>query len=278
MEELRQIIETAFARGSELEPDQSLHDAFARFKTLLNAGEIRAAEKHAGQWQVLSWVKKGVLLGFRLGELVDYSIDEQFRYFDKSTYPLKQLTLSDGVRQVPGGSSIRDGCYVAKGVVLMPPAYINVAAYVEQGTMIDSHALVGSCAQIGKRVHLSAGCQIGGVLEPIGAVPVIVEDDVLVGGNSGIYDGTIVQQHAVIGAGTILTGSTPVIDLVKREIYRRTQEQALIIPAGAVVVPGTRKLENGFAKEQGVAIYTPVIIKYRDQKTASVTALEDSLR
>jgi 2,3,4,5-tetrahydropyridine-2-carboxylate N-succinyltransferase len=223
-------------------------------------------------------VKKGILLGFRLGELTDLSINDEFRFFDKSTYPLKKLTTADQVRLVPGGSAIRDGAFVAKGVVLMPPAYINVGAYVDEGTMIDSHALVGSCAQIGKRVHLSAGSQIGGVLEPIGAYPVIIEDEVFIGGNCGIFEGSIVKRRAVIAAGVILTGSTPVYDLVREKIYRRSADQPLVIPEGAVVVPGTRRLDKPFAREHNLALYAPVIVKYRDPNTDAATALETSLR
>ncbi|MFQ6115527.1 MAG: 2,3,4,5-tetrahydropyridine-2,6-dicarboxylate N-succinyltransferase, partial [bacterium] len=210
--------------------------------------------------------------------LVDYSINQQFRFFDKSTYPLKTFQVKDDVRQVPGGSSIRDGAYVAPGVVIMPPAYINVGAYVDSESMIDSHALVGSCAQIGKRVHLSAGAQIGGVLEPVGAMPVIIEDNVLVGGNCGIYDGTIVGLNAVIGAGTILTGSTPVYDLVKNTVYRKTESESLIIPSGAVVVPGSRAIKSSFAQEHGISICCPIIVKYRDEKTTATTLLEEALR
>ncbi|MEK9138209.1 MAG: 2,3,4,5-tetrahydropyridine-2,6-dicarboxylate N-succinyltransferase [Bacteroidota bacterium] len=251
---------------------------FNEFKFFLNRGEIRAAEKVKNEWQVNHWVKKGILLGFRLGELVDVSINGQFRYFDKSTYPLKQLMISDGVREVPGGSSIRDGAYVARGVVCMPPMYINVGAYVDENTMVDSHALVGSCAQIGKRVHLSAASQIGGVLEPIGAMPVIIEDDVLVGGNCGIYEGTIVQRGAVIGAGVILTAGTPVFDVVKQTVYRKNGEAPLTIPENAVVVPGTRPVMTDWARLERLAIATPVIVKYKDEKTSTSTEREECLR
>jgi 2,3,4,5-tetrahydropyridine-2-carboxylate N-succinyltransferase len=256
---------------------------FNEFKFFLNNGDIRAAspsvnEENTSGWIVNDWVKKGILLGFRLGELIDVSINEHLKYFDKSTYPLKKLTLDNQVRIVPGGSSIHDGSYVAPGVVIMPPAYINVGAYVDSKTMIDSHALVGSCAQIGKRVHLSAAAQIGGVLEPIGALPVIVEDDVFVGGNTGIFEGTIVKHRAVIAAGVILTGSTPVYDLVNEKIYRRTKEAPLIIPENAVVVPGSRAIDTPFAKNNHLALYAPIIIKYRDSKSDASTVLEESLR
>jgi 2,3,4,5-tetrahydropyridine-2,6-dicarboxylate N-succinyltransferase len=251
---------------------------FSEFKFFLNRGEIRAASNVDGEWSVNHWVKKGILLGFRLGELVDVSINNQFRYFDKSTFPLKQLSLSDGVREVPGGSAIRDGAFVARGVVCMPPMYINVGAYVDEDTMVDSHALVGSCAQVGKRVHLSAGVQIGGVLEPVGAMPVIIEDDVLVGGSCGIYEGTIVKRGAVIGAGVILTGATPVYDAVKQTIYRKQGSEPLCIPENAVVVPGSRPLMTEWARREQLSLATPVIVKYRDEKTSASTALEEDLR
>ncbi|HEY6951788.1 MAG TPA: 2,3,4,5-tetrahydropyridine-2,6-dicarboxylate N-succinyltransferase, partial [Bacteroidota bacterium] len=217
-------------------------------------------------------------LGFKLGKLTEVSINEEFRYFDKHTFPLKTISAADGIRLVPGGSSIRDGCFVAKNVVMMPPSYINVGAYVDEGTMIDSHALVGSCAQIGKRVHLSAASQIGGVLEPIGALPVIVEDEVFVGGNCGIYEGTILKRRAVIGTGVTITASMPVYDLVKNQIYRRTENSPLIIPEGAVVIQGSRHIDLPFAKQHHIAIYTPVIIKYRNEDTDAATVLEESLR
>ena len=255
--------------------------AFHELKFFLNGGEIRAAQREQGSpsgWAVNDWVKKGILLGFRLGEIADVSIDEHFQFFDKNTYPLKKLTLQNQVRLVPGGSSIRDGSYVAKSVVIMPPAYINTGAFVDEGTMIDSHALIGSCAQIGRRVHISAGAQIGGVLEPIGALPVIIEDDVLVGGNCGVYEGAVLKRRVVLGAGVVLTGSTPVYDLARQSIHRRTADHPLVIPEGAVVVQGSRAIENPFAKKHQLAIYTPVIIKYRDEGTDASTALEESLR
>ena len=256
---------------------------FNEFKFFLNNGEIRAAspslnKENKSGWIVNDWVKKGILLGFRLGELIDISINEHFKYFDKSTYPLKKLTLDNQVRIVPGGSSVRDGSYIAPGVVIMPPAYINIGAYVDSKTMIDSHALVGSCAQIGKCVHISAAAQIGGMMEPIGELPVIIEDNVFIGGHTGIFEGTIVKHRAVIAAGVILTGSTPVYDLVNEKIYRRTKEIPLIIPENAVVVPGSRAIDTPFAKKNHVALYAPIIIKYRDGKSDAATVLEESLR
>lgn len=253
---------------------------FSEFKELLNRGQVRAAEPAAsGEWKVNLWVKKGILLGFRLGQIVDMSINDNFQYYDKHTYPLKKINARENnVRLVPGGSSVRDGVYIGKNVVMMPPMYVNVGAYIDDGTMIDSHALVGSCAQVGKRVHLSAGSQLGGVLEPVGALPVIIEDEVLVGGNCGIYEGTIVRRRAVLGAGTILTGSTPVYDLVRGGIYRRTAEKPLVIPEGAVVVPGSRPARGELARQHDIALYTPVIVKYRDEATDAATALEDALR
>ena len=255
---------------------------FAGFKAMLNAGTIRAAEPDASQptgWRVNTWVKKGILLGFRLGSIVDMSIDASRQPFlDKSTYPVKQFSPSDGVRIVPGGSSVRDGCYLGKGVTCMPPMYINVGAYVGDGTMVDSHALVGSCAQVGRNVHISAASQIGGVLEPVGAMPVIIEDGVLIGGNCGVYEGTIVRQEAVLGTGTILNRSTPVYDLVRGEVYRATDDQPLVVPEGAVVIAGSRAVTSGAGKDWGISIYTPVIIKYKDEKTGAKIQLEDLLR
>ena len=250
----------------------------ADFRQALNAGEIRAAYSEAGVWKVNAWVKAGILLGFRIGTLKNFSINDSFRFFDKDTFPLKRLGLDDAVRIVPGGSSIRDGAHIGRNVTCMPPMYINVGAFVDDGTMVDSHALVGSCAQVGKRVHLSAGSQIGGVLEPVGALPVIVEDDVLVGGNCGIYEGALVREGAVLGAGTILTGGTPVYDLVEQRVYRREGERPLEIPSRAVVVPGARAIAQGWGREQSLSVYTPVIVKYRDSKTESSIRLEDLLR
>ena len=249
----------------------------------LEAGDIRAAERDAeGKWNAVPWVKRGILLGFQIGTLTDMSQDggatPVFRFFDKNTYPPRQLTLEDGVRVVPGGSTIRRGAFVASGVVCMPPMYINVGAHVGTGTMVDSHALVGSCAQIGERVHLSASAQIGGVLEPINASPVVVEDDVIVGGNCGIYEGSVVRRGAVIGAGVVLTRGTPVFDLVRQTVYRGTAEQPLEIPADAVVVPGARNVTSAWGRGEGLSLQTPVIVKYRDDKTDSATALEGWLR
>ena len=224
-------------------------------------------------------MKKGILVGFRIGGIVDMSINAGRQpFFDKSTYPVRRMTAQDGVRIVPGGSSIRDGCYVGRGVTCMPPMYINVGAWVGEGTMVDSHALIGSCAQIGKNCHISAASQIGGVLEPVGAMPVIVEDDVLIGGNCGVYEGTIVKSRAVLGTGTILNRSTPVYDLVRDQVYRATDEIPLVIPEEAVVVAGSRAITSGKGKEWGISLYTPVIVKYRDQKTDTKIQLEDLLR
>jgi 2,3,4,5-tetrahydropyridine-2,6-dicarboxylate N-succinyltransferase len=257
-------------------------DVFAAFKAELNHGHIRAAEPDADSptgWRVNTWVKKGILLGFRMGGIVDMSIDgDRMPFFDKSTYPVKRFNINHQVRIVPGGSSVRDGAYVGKGVTCMPPMFINVGAYVGEGTMVDSHALVGSCAQIGRNCHISAASQIGGVLEPVGALPVIVEDDVLVGGNCGIYEGAIVRRGAVLGTGTILNRSTPVYDIVRNQIYRATEDLPLIIPEGAVVIAGSRAITSGPGKDWGISIYTPVIVKYRDGKTDAKIQLEDLLR
>lgn len=275
---LREQIEELAARNNSPFTDAD-RDLFSTFKAALNRGEIRAAEKTAsGQWSVNSWVKQGILLGFRMGSLVDMSAGGPLRFLDKDSYPVRDLTTADEVRIVPGGSSIRDGAFIARGVVCMPPMYVNTGAYVDEGTMIDSHALVGSCAQIGKRVHLSAAAQVGGVLEPVGAVPVIIEDDVLVGGGCGVYEGTIVRERAVLAAGTILTGSTPVYDLVREAVYQRKQDAPLEIPAGAVVVPGSRAVQSERGREWGLSIYAAVIVKYRDEKTDRAVQLEDYLR
>jgi 2,3,4,5-tetrahydropyridine-2-carboxylate N-succinyltransferase len=278
MSSTRKTIESLYAQDLRKIDRAETLKTFAEFKSLLNTGKVRAAKKTNGAWRVNSWVKKGILLGFRLGRLSDVSINENFRYFDKDTYPLKKITLKDNVRAVPGGTAIRDGAFVASTVVIMPPAYINVGAYVDEDTMIDSHALVGSCAQIGKRVHLSAGVQIGGVLEPVGEMPVIIEDDVVVGGNCGVYEGTIVRRRAVLGAGVILTGSTPVYDSVKQAVYRRSKDHPLEIPEGAVVVPGGRPLSSQFGAEYHLSLYAAIIVKYRDAKTDAATVLEESLR
>jgi 2,3,4,5-tetrahydropyridine-2-carboxylate N-succinyltransferase len=254
-------------------------EAFRRLKAALNSGAVRAAERGAdGQWRANAWVKSGILLGFRLGLVGPAAPGGPFPFYDKDTYPLRAIGPGDGIRIVPGGSAIRDGCYIGSAVVCMPPMYINVGAYVGDGTMIDSHALVGSCAQIGRRVHLSAAAQIGGVLEPAGALPVVIEDEVLVGGNCGVYEGTIVRERAVLAPGTILSGGTAVFDLVRDRVYRREGDQPLEIPAGAVVVPGTRPVKSGAGKAAGIALYTPVIVKYRDEKTETSVRLEDLLR
>src|SRR5687768_563872 len=276
--QLREQIEALVSKSdSEFTDDDRA--VFEELKRALNHGEVRAAEKDAtGKWTVNSWVKQGLLLGFRMGSLLDMSTGDSFKFFDKDTYPARPTTVGDNVRIVPGGSSIRDGAYIAPGVVCMPPMYVNVGAYVDEGTMIDSHALVGSCAQIGKRVHLSAAAQVGGVLEPVGAVPVVIEDDVLVGGGCGVYEGTIVRERAVLASGTILTGSTPVYDLVRQEVYSKTADAPLQIPAGAVVVPGSRKVRGEVGAAWGLSIYAPVIVKYRDEKTDRSVQLEDFLR
>lgn len=252
--------------------------AFSDFRAELTAGRVRAAEKRDGHWQVNAWVKKGILLGFRLGELEEMGGAEPLSFVDKSTFPARHFSVTDNIRVVPGGSSVRQGAYLAPGVICMPPMYVNVGAYVDQATLIDSHALVGSCAQIGKRVHLSAAAQIGGVLEPVNASPVIIEDDVLVGGNCGVYEGTQVRSGAVLGAGTILTRATPVYDIVREQVYRSSPDNPLIIPENAVVVPGSRAVTKGKAAEWGLSLYTPVIVKYRDEKTQSSIELEDLLR
>jgi 2,3,4,5-tetrahydropyridine-2,6-dicarboxylate N-succinyltransferase len=265
-------------------PDSSeARRVFADFRARLTRGEIRAAEKIATpngetRWIVNPWVKQGILLGFRLGELKQMSDGDVLSFIDKDTFPARRFTLADRVRLVPGGSTIREGAYVAPSVVCMPPMFINVGAYVDEGTMIDSHALVGSCAQVGKRVHLSAAAQIGGVLEPINAAPVIIEDDVLIGGNCGVYEGTLVRSRAVLGAGTVLTRSTPLYDLVRAEIYRATPDHCLEVPENAVVVPGSRAINKGQGREWNLSLYTPVIVKYRDEKTDRGVELEDWLR
>jgi 2,3,4,5-tetrahydropyridine-2-carboxylate N-succinyltransferase len=276
--QLRERIESIAARrdGIFTPADTAVFD---EFKGALTRGEVRAAERNpSGEWVVNSWVKEGLLLGFRMGAIIDMSEGQSFRFFDKHTYPVRPTDITDNVRIVPGGSTIRDGAYVAPGVVCMPPMFVNAGAYVDEGTMIDSHALVGSCAQIGKRVHISAAAQIGGVLEPVGAVPVIIEDDVLVGGNCGVYEGTIVRERAVLATGTTLTGSTPVYDLVRGEIYQRKAGASLEIPAGAVVVPGARAVQTEHGRKWGLSLYAAIIVKYRDEKTDTAVQLEDYLR
>jgi 2,3,4,5-tetrahydropyridine-2,6-dicarboxylate N-succinyltransferase len=274
--ELQANIELHFAAGAEAVGDQAALDAFLELRTALSAGRVRAAEPDPETplgWRVNAWVKRGILLGFRLGTLVH--MGDEFSFIDKNTYPARRFSLEDGVRVVPGGSTIREGAFLGRGVVCMPPMYINAGAYVDEGTMVDSHALVGSCAQIGKRVHLSAAAQIGGVLEPVNATPVIIEDDVLIGGNTGVYEGTLVRRRAVLAAGTILTRGTPVYDIVRDQVLRADAHHPLVIPEGAVVVPGSRELKRGAA---GLSLYTPVIVKYRDDKTDLSSTLEDLLR
>ncbi|MFZ0980245.1 MAG: 2,3,4,5-tetrahydropyridine-2,6-dicarboxylate N-succinyltransferase [Candidatus Acidiferrales bacterium] len=279
--EMRGEIERLFDENPASYTDEQRR-LFQRFKVALNSGEIRAAQPNpatATGWFVNAWVKKGILLGFRMGTIMDMSIDAARQpFFDKSTYPVKNLSASSGVRIVPGGSSIRDGCYIAKGVTCMPPMFINVGAYVDEGTMIDSHSLVGSCAQIGKKCHISAASQIGGVLEPVGALPVIVEDEALIGGNCGVYEGTVVKRRAVLGTGTILNRSTPVYDVVTGAVHSASGNEPLVIPEDAVVVAGSRAISHGRGKDWNLSLYTPVIIKYRDAKTDTKVQLEDLLR
>jgi len=279
---LRARIEALVAAGEEVPRDEA-RAAFADLRAALSRGDVRAAEPDpaaaATGWRVNVWVKQGILLGFRHGALADASVDHgRWPFFDKDTLPLKPLSLEAGVRIVPGGSAVRDGAYLGRGVIAMPPMYVNIGAWVGEGSLIDSHALVGSCAQVGRRVHVSAGAQIGGVLEPVGALPVIVEDDALVGGNTGLYEGAVVKARAVIGAGTILTGSTPVYDLPNGRILRPEAGGPLVVPEGAVVVPGARAVTVGAGKEWGLSLATPVIVKYRDEKTDSRTGLEAWLR
>jgi len=277
---LQKTIERYFSAGPAAIGDASAMTAFLTLRAAIESGEVRAASPDPGSptgWKVNAWVKQGILLGFRLGALEELP-GGGLSFVDKHTYPVRHFGSGDGVRVVPGGSSIRAGSYVARGVVCMPPMYINAGAYVDEGTMVDSHALVGSCAQIGKRVHLSAAAQIGGVLEPVNASPVVIEDDVLVGGNCGVYEGTIVRKGAVLASGTILTRGTPVFDLVSGEVLRATDELPLIIPAEAVVVPGARAVTKGKGQEWGLSLYAAVIVKYRDDKTSLSTTLEDLLR
>ena len=276
-DKLQTIIEKAFEDIKSVELSD-LKNVLKEFITLLDTGQIRSASPGKDGWQVNTWVKKGILLLFRTGEIGDFSINEQFQYFDKTNIPPKRFSLDQKVRIVPGGTSVRSGCYVAQNVVLMPPAYINIGAYVDEGSMIDSHALVGSCAQIGKNIHLSAAAQIGGVLEPIGGLPVIIEDNVVVGGNCGVFEGTIVEKNCVLGSGVILNRSTPVYDCVKEKIYRASTGNPLRIPSGAVVIPGARPLSAAFAKENHLFAQAPIIIKYRDAATDAATAMEEALR
>lgn len=277
---LQDRIEHWFAQGAAAVRNKEAEAAFLELRNGLEAGELRSAEPDSSTlgWRVNAWIKRGILLGFRLGSLTEMGSAEGLSFVDKATYPARRFATADGVRVVPGGSSVRAGAFVSKGVVMMPPAYVNVGAYVDEGTMVDSHALVGSCAQIGKRVHLSAAAQIGGVLEPVNASPVIIEDDVLVGGNTGVYEGTVVRKRAVVAAGTVLTRGTPVYDLVRGEVYKATAEMPLVIPEGAVVVPGSRAVNKGKGQEWGLSISAPVIVKYRDEKTELSLVLEDILR
>jgi 2,3,4,5-tetrahydropyridine-2,6-dicarboxylate N-succinyltransferase len=284
MSSLKSSIEHLAAQG-EAERDPEARHLFEEFRDQLTQGKIRAAEKgldpaNPNHWTTHTWVKQGILLGFRLGALTEMPAGLSF--VDKDTFPARHFSVADKIRVVPGGSSVREGAYVAPSVICMPPMFINVGAYVDEGTMVDSHALVGSCAQIGKRVHLSAAAQIGGVLEPINAAPVIIEDDVLVGGNCGVYEGTLVRAGAVLGAGTILTRSTPLYDLVRGEVYRATAYAPLEVPENAVVVPGSRVVKKNTtkneAKDWDLSLYTPVIVKYRDEKTDKGIELEDWLR
>jgi 2,3,4,5-tetrahydropyridine-2-carboxylate N-succinyltransferase len=278
---LESRIDRLFAKNPENYDHQDM-ELFQEFKDALNSGTVRAAEPDASTvtgWKVNAWVKRGILAGFRMGKSVDMTTPgSRFPYIDKSTYPPRKVTVSDSVRIVPGGSSIRDGCYIGKSVTCMPPMYINVGAYVDEGTMVDSHALVGSCAQVGKNCHLSAAAQIGGVLEPVGALPVVIEDNVLVGGNCGVYEGTVVKTRAVLGAGVILTRSTPVYDIVKEIVHKADGDTPLVIPEGAVVVAGSRPITKGAGKNWNLSLYTPVIVKYRDEKTDQRIQLEEFLR
>lgn len=281
IETLRQDVERLWAAGADASKEEG-REVFARLRAALSAGTVRAASPDAGSptgWTVNGWVKQGILLGFRVGDLADASMDHgKWPFFDKDTLPLQRFDLKSGVRLVPGGTSVRDGAYLAPGVIAIPPTFVNIGAYVGEGSMIDSHALVGSCAQIGARVHLSASAQIGGVIEPVGAMPVIVEDEVLVGGNTGIYEGAVIKARAVIGAGTILTGSTPVYDLVHGRILKPENGQPLVIPEGAVVVPGARAVTEGPGVDWKLSLATPVIVKYRDSRTDTRTELERWIR
>lgn len=275
--ELRERVVAFAALPAEAAGDEARR-CFEALRDALEAGRVRAAEPGDDGWRVNGWVKQGILLGFRLGALVDLEPAGPLAFRDKDTFPPRRFAAADGVRVVPGGTAVRRGAYVAPGVVVMPPAYVNVGAWVGEGTMVDSHALVGSCAQVGRRVHLSAGAMLGGVLEPVGALPVIVEDDVFVGGNCGVYEGTQVGARAVLGAGVVLTRGSAVYDLPRGAVYRAGADAPLRIPTGAVVVPGVRRLGGAFAESHGLALAAPVIVKYRDERTDAATALEDALR
>ena len=281
VEQLARDLERLYQQGASADRTES-RTAFARLREALSAGRVRSAEPDPSAptgWRVNTWVKQGILVGFRSGDLVDVSIEDGRWFFgDKDTLPLKPMHVGTGVRLVPGGSSIRDGAFVAKGVICMPPMYINIGAYVDEGSLVDSHALVGSCAQVGKRVHISAAAQIGGVIEPVGAIPVIIEDEAMVGGNTGIYEGAVIKRRAVIGAGTILTGSTPIYDLPHGRIIRPEGASPLVVPEGAVVVPGARAVTQGMGPQWGLSLSTPVIVKYRDEKTDTRTSLEEWVR
>ena len=274
---LRADIEALLAAGPDLDVEVA-RDTVRRLLGALEAGEVRSAERGPDGWRAVEWVKAGILLSFRVGQnrrLAQLGPE----FFDKDTLPLrKTMGVEQNIRIVPGGTTVRAGVYLAPGVIIMPPAYVNIGAYVGEGSMVDSHALVGSCAQVGARVHLSAGAQLGGVLEPVGLRPVIIEDDVLVGGNSGVFEGTLVESRAVIATGVNLTASTPLYDLVREVIHRAEPGRPLTVPAGAVVVPGTRPASSDFAREHGVEVYAPVIVKYRDDRTDAATALEEALR
>ncbi|MEZ5319701.1 MAG: 2,3,4,5-tetrahydropyridine-2,6-dicarboxylate N-succinyltransferase [Vicinamibacterales bacterium] len=278
---LAETIASIFAEGVGADR-AAARAAFVELRNALDAGAVRAAEPDEAAptgWRVNTWVKQGILLGFRFGDVVDLSADHgRWPFYDKDTMPLKVPGVAAGVRIVPGGSTIRQGAYVARSVVCMPPMYVNIGAFVDEGSLVDSHALVGSCAQVGKRVHLSAGAQIGGVIEPVGAMPVIIEDDVLVGGNTGVYEGAVIRQRAVIGAGVVLTGSTPLYDLPNGTIIRPAEGQPLVVPEGAVVVPGARAVTVGQGREWGLSLATPVIVKYRDDRTDTRTELESWIR
>ena len=278
MRDLEQQIEKLSAAGADALRSKQTRATFLKFRDALTQGKIRAASKADGTWRTHEWVKRGILLGFRIGALKAFDESGALSFVDKDTFPARHMRVADAVRVVPGGSSIREGAFVAPGVICMPPMYINVGAYVDEGTLVDSHALVGSCAQIGKRVHLSAAAQIGGVLEPVNASPVIIEDDVLVGGNCGVYEGTQVRSRAVLGAGTILTRSTPLYDLVHENVIRPHKHEPLVVPENAVVVPGSRAVTKSKGKEWGLSLYTPVIVKYRDEKTDTSIELEHLLR
>jgi 2,3,4,5-tetrahydropyridine-2,6-dicarboxylate N-succinyltransferase len=278
---LAETIDRLASAGGEASREEA-RAAFGALRAALSQGIVRAAEPDPGSpsgWKVNAWVKRGILLGFRFGAISDASADHgRWPFIDKDTLPLKKVDVSAGIRIVPGGSSVRDGAFLGRGVICMPPMYVNIGAYVDEETLVDSHALVGSCAQIGKRVHLSAAAQIGGVLEPVGALPVIIEDEVLVGGNCGVYEGTVVKRRAVLGAGAVLTGSTPIFDIPNNRIIEPSPGEPLVVPEGAVVVPGTRPISGGPGRDWGLALATPVIIKYRDERTSARTALEQWIR